>query len=259
MAAKFLKGIDNNNQRLVNLADGTGATDAVTKQQLDAAIRGFSWKQAVRAASTGNVTIATGLNSGDTLDGVTLADGDRVLLKDQTTGSQNGIYVVGASPARALDADSSAEIDSMTVTVESGTVNADRVYTLSTDNPTLDTTALVYVQVGGGGGTYVAGNGLTESPAGTFNVGQGTGITVNADDVAINTSVVTRKYAADCAATTNPQTFTHALGTDIEVHVWEGNTKVYPDITKSATSGGQVTIDWGSAPTAAQYRVVVQG
>jgi hypothetical protein len=253
---KFLKGLDNNNARIVNLADPTAATDAATKQYVDNTAAGLDWKERVRAATTTNGALATAYENGDAIDGVTLATGDRILLKDQTTGSENGIYVVNASgaPTRASDANTSAEVDSMIVGVESGTVNADKIYQLTTDNPTLGSTSLVFTQFTGGGTAYTAGSGLTESPAGTFNVGAGTGISVNADDVQINTSVVVRKYAADCVATTNPQTFTHGLGTaDVIVEVKEGNNPVYPDVAITSTD---ITVDWGSAPTAGQYRVI---
>lgn len=259
MAKLFRTGITLNGQRAQGAGDGTAATDLVTLQQLQAAVRGLSWKQAVRVATTGAITIATGLNSGDSIDGVTLADGDRVLVKDQSTGSQNGIYVVAASPARAVDADSSAEIDSMAVYVEQGTVNADRMYVLTTDNPTLDTTSLTYAQLGGGGTTYTAGAGLTESPAGTFNVGAGTGITVNADDVQIATAYQKKLYAANCVATTNPQTFAHGLGTgDLAVVVKRVSDGVYVECDIDADSTN-IHVDWGSAPSAGEYRVIAVG
>ncbi len=191
MARKYLNGIDLSNQRAVNLADPSSATDAATKQYVDNVARGLNWKQSVRAATTTNGTLATAYENGDTLDGVTLATGDRILLKDQTTGSENGIYTVNASgaPTRALDADTSAEVTSgLAVTVTQGTVNGDKVFILTTNDPiTLGTTALSFSTLGGGG-TYTAGSGLTESPAGTFNVGAGNGITVNADDVALASS-----------------------------------------------------------------------
>jgi len=256
---KFLTGANFNNKRLQALADPTAATDAATKQYVDNVAAGLNWKQSVRVATTANGALATAYENGDTIDGVTLATGDRILLKDQTTGSENGIYVVAASgaPARATDADTSAEVRNMVGRVEQGTVNADRMYQLTTDNPTLGTTALVYTQFTGGGTTYTAGAGLTESPAGTFNVGAGTGISVNADDVQVNTSVVARKFAANCVATTNPQTFAHGFGSaDVQVAVYESGSQVYPDVTVDATN---VTVDWGGAPTAAQYRVVAQG
>lgn len=272
MANKFKKGIDLQGQRALNASDPTTGTDLATKQYVDQVAVGINdLKEPVRGTTTGNLAL-TALVTGLVHDGVTYATGDRILLKNQTTGSQNGIYVIAASGSgtRATDADASAEVTKgMATTVLEGTTkgtgatNANPVtYILTTDNPTLGTTALTFSPIGiaaAGGTTYSAGNGLTESPAGTFNVGAGTGVSVAADTVGVDTSVVVRKFAADSAATTNPQTFTHGLGSDITVDVWEGTERVYPDITKAATSGGQVTIDWGGAPTAAQYRVVVHG
>ena len=257
MAVKFLKGIDLNGQRATNAADASAATDLVTLQQMQALVRGLDWKPSVRAASTGNLTIAA---PGASIDGVSMAANDRFLAKDQTTGSENGIYVWNgaATPAtRALDADSSAEVTSgMAVTSTEGTTNGDKAWLLVTNDPiVLATTALVFTQLGGGGASYLGGAGLVLTGV-TFDVGAGTGITVGTDTVSIDTSVVVRKYAADCAATTNPQTFTHGLGSDdVDVTIWEGTAKVFPDVTKGS---GTVIVDWGSAPTAAQYRVVVK-
>src|SRR4051794_26916993 len=99
MARLFLKGIDLNNQRAVNLADGTAATDAVTLQQLQAMVRGLSWKDEVKGASTTNLTVASALVNGLVHDGVTYATGDSILLKDQTSHAEDGIYVIVASGA----------------------------------------------------------------------------------------------------------------------------------------------------------------
>ena len=190
MAVKFGNGIDLANQRLINLADPSSPTDAVNKQYADALVRGLSWKQAVRAASTTSGNLLTAYAAGQTLDGVVLQVGDRILLKDQGDASENGIYVVTADvPTRAPDADDANELRGATVTVQEGTVNADRVYRLLTDNVVLGTTPLVWTEVGGAGNIYVAGNGLTESPAGQFNVGAGNGISVTADAVSLASSV----------------------------------------------------------------------
>lgn len=271
MATKFKKGVDLQGQRGVNASDPSSGTDLATKQYVDQVFQGINdLKEPVRGTTTGNLAI-TALVNGLVHDGITYATGDRILVKNNTTGSENGIYVIGASGTgtRATDADASAEVTrGMAVTVLEGTTKgtgatvANPVTYILTNSGTitLGTTALTFSPIGASGATpYVAGNGLTESPAGTFNVGAGTGMSVAADTVGIDTSVVARKFAADCVATTNPQTFTHALGSDIQVEVWEGTEKVFPDVTKAATSGGQVTIDWGGAPTAGQYRVVVIG
>ena len=105
---------------------------------------------AVVVATTTNGTLASSFENGDTVDGVTLSTGDRILLKNQTTASQNGIYIVAASgaPARSSDADTGAEIFNTYVLSTGGTVNAGLYYWLSNSTvPTLGTTALVYAQV----------------------------------------------------------------------------------------------------------------
>lgn len=189
-----------NSNKITNLADGSGANDAVNFGQLQlvaaAAASGLSIKAPVRAASTANVTIGS-TGNGATMDGVTLATGDRILLKDQTTGNQNGLYLVGASSlSRTTDMDATGEVAPGTlVFVREGSVNGDKAFAVSSDAAiTVGTTTITWVQITGNAGTtYSAGDGLTESPAGTFNVGAGTGITVNANDVQVTTSVVVRK------------------------------------------------------------------
>lgn len=108
------------------------------------------WKRPVRAATTANITISTALNNGDTLDGVTLATGDRVLVKDQSTGSQNGVYVVSASPARADDFSTGDEALGAVIVVTEGTANADTVWLCTTNATiTIDSTDLDFVRVDG--------------------------------------------------------------------------------------------------------------
>jgi len=114
----------------------------------------LGWTAPCRAATTANITIATALNAADVLDGVTLAAGDRVLVKDQTAGAENGVYVVAASPARASDYATSANIAGSVVVVSEGTRNADSSWICTTNAPiTVGTTALVFtVFVSAGGG-----------------------------------------------------------------------------------------------------------
>jgi hypothetical protein len=168
--------------RLTGLGDPQGAQDAVTKAYVDLTVQGLEPKQSVRAASTANVATLSGAM---TIDGVALVAGDRVLVKDQTMASQNGIYVVAAGAwTRAVDADVWGELISAYVFVESGTTNADMGY-LSTVDPggTLGTTAVTFVQFTGAG-QILAGAGLTKS-GNTLDVGAGTGIAVAADTVGL--------------------------------------------------------------------------
>ena len=121
------------------IATPTLAAHIATKGYVDSARQGLDVKQSVRVASTANVAISTGLEAGDIIDGVTLVAGDRVLLKNQTTTSENGIYVAVASgvASRSSDANGTAdtgELKSGTFAfVEEGTVNFDSGFVVSTD------------------------------------------------------------------------------------------------------------------------------
>lgn len=159
---------------LSNLVQATQPGQAVEYAQLQTALSNlnsmFSGKQAARVASTANVTIAT---PGTTIDGVTLANGDRILLKDQTTQSQNGIYVFNGSAAaltRATDFDQWTEIPGATIPVMEGTVNADIIF-LSTANlgGTIGTTAITFQSVGVSSGLQNSNFVDKEIPSGAIN------------------------------------------------------------------------------------------
>ena len=232
-----------NNQRITSLATPTAATDAATKGYVDAAVNGTDWKQSVRAATTANIT----LSGTQTIDGVALVAGDRVLVKDQTTPAQNGIYVVAAGAwARATDADENAEVTAgLSVMVTEGTSNADSQWRLTTNDAiTVGTTALTFAQIG-------AGSSYT----------QGTGISISGNVIAIDTAVVTRKASANVGnGAAQSISVTHNLGTlDVQVQVYEVSTgdTVECDVTRTNTN--QVTLAFAVAPTTNQYRVVIQG
>ena len=256
--------VDLNNQKITNLTDPTNPQDAANKRYVDAAVVGIDWKPSVRAATTGPITLATGLENGDTLDGVTLATFNRILVKDQADATENGIYVVAASgaPTRSTDADTAAEITaSFAVFVEEGTANADSGWTLTNNGTvTIGTTALAFTQFTGLG-QITAGNGLTKT-ANTLDVGAGLGIVSNANDVAIDTAVVVRKYAVaigDGSATSI--TVTHNLNTrDVTVGVYSA-TSTYDEVMCDIqhTTVNTVTLLFSVAPTAGQYRAVVHG
>ena len=133
---------------------GDASTLATAEAYTDAKVAGISWKQAVRAATTANGTLATAFANGQTIDGVTLATGDRILIKNQSSDAENGIYIVAASgaPARASDADSGAELVNATVYVSEGTTLADTQWTCTTNAPiTPGSTALAFAQLSSGG------------------------------------------------------------------------------------------------------------
>lgn len=178
----------------ISVATPTADGHAATKAYVDAARSGLDVKQSVRAATTGPVNLANQLEAGDTLDtSVTLAEGDRVLVKDQSTASENGIYVVQATGAavRATDADSSAEVTTgMFTFVSEGQANADSGWVLTTNDAiTLGTTGLTFVQFSGAG-QINAGNGLTKTGNTIDAVGTASRITVNADSIDIHADYV---------------------------------------------------------------------
>lgn len=225
-------------------------------------INGIDNKASVRAATTANVTISTALNNGDVLDGVTLATGDRVLVKNQTTKKENGIYVVGAVPARATDADISAEVTSgLYVFVAEGTVNINSGWQLFTKDPiVLNTTELVFEQVSGAG-QIIAGAGLTKT-GNELNVGEGNGIKVEADTIKVDTAVVARKFAAKVGdgASTEIEV-EHKLGTeDVMVELYRNSGEkdtVECEVMRVSTE--KIKLAFNTAPTSNQFRVVVLG
>lgn len=308
-------------QKITGLADGVAGTDAITLQQLNAAVEGRGWKDPVRVATTANIT----LSGTQTIDGVAVVAGERVLVKNQTATQDNGIYIVAAGVwARSADANSVAEVNDATVLTEAGTVGAGDVYTQTATIVTLGTTGQTWTKTGEGNSVYgadgttltlsgttfsitaggvgatqlaasVAGNGLaggagtalsvnvdgttieisadalriaaTAAGAGltgaggaALAVGAGTGISVAADAVSVDTAVVVRKYAVDCAAATSTVA-THNFGTrDVTVSVYRTTTPWDEvDCEVEHTSTNTVTVRFLVAPAAGDFRIVVHG
>jgi len=232
-----------NNQRITNLATPTADTDAATKGYVDSAINGTDWKNSVRVATTANITLS-GLQ---TIDGVSVLAGESVLVKDQTTANQNGIYLAQSGAwTRRADADVNAEVTSgLSVMVTEGTVNGDTQWRLITNDPiTVGTTALVFTQIGAG-----------------VSYTQGAGIVIAGNVISVDTAVVSRKFAQTIgtgAATSIA--VNHGLNTlDVQVQIYDiatGET-VECDVIRNSVS--QVTLGFSVAPASNSLRVVVVG
>jgi hypothetical protein len=261
---KVMNGLDLQSQKIVNLADPSATTDAVNKQYVDNVARGLMWKVPVRVATTTNGALASAYANGQSIDGVVLATGDRILIKDQTTASENGIYTVNASgaPSRANDADTGGELAPGTaVTVSAGTVNGDKVFLIVSDGAiTIGTTAQTWGQLGGGGTSYTGGNGISVAGS-VISAVAGTGITVNGSGVNIDTSVVARKFNANIGnGAATAIAVAHNLGTKdvaVELRATADDAHVLADVV--STDINTVTITFATAPASNAYRVTVIG
>lgn len=261
----------------ITVPDGTLSTHAATKGQLDTAVAsltgGQTLKGAVRAAAGTNINIAS---APSTIDGITPTNGDIFLLTAQSTGSQNGPYVwtsAGAAMTRATSWDTSGEavLGSYWVVLEGTRADS---YALLTNNSaiTLGTTTPTFAFIASGG--YVAGNGLTLTGT-TFDVGAGTGISVAADSVGIDTAVVGRKVGGVIPASSSGifsvsgavVTVNHALNNsapDVIVRFYTSPGAGFTQgerywINDVASDANNVVLTFPSAPSANQYVVTILG
>jgi hypothetical protein len=255
--------------KLINVGAPVAGTDAANKTYVDAAINGLSWKDNVRLASTANLN----LMALTAIDGVTPAVGDRILAKNQTTPSENGIYIAATSGwSRSPDATAGTDILQAAVFVSEGTTQADTAWVMTTNAPiTIGTTPLTWAQFGAGA-VYSAGNGLTLT-ANQFAVGAGTGIVVSAGTTAVDTTVIAtqsyvttaiagmaKKFAAVLTGTASPEVITHNLNTrDVQVTVLNGASPYTAvQVDWDATTVNTVTVRY-NPNLGAGYRVVVTG
>lgn len=256
--------------KITNLADPTAATDAASKQYVDNVAQGLDAKQSVRAATTADIT----LSGTQTIDGVSVVAGERVLVKNQSAPAQNGIYIVSATAwSRAPDMDAWSEVPSSFTFVEEGSTQADTSWVCSANaGGTLGTTAIDWFQFGSAA-SYLAGDGLSLT-GNTFNVGTASTsrIVVNANDIDLATvgtagtytSVTTDAYGRVTAGT-NPTTLagygiTDAQPLDATLTALAGvttaaDTLIYATgadafATTSLTSAGRALLD--DADAAAQ-------
>jgi hypothetical protein len=222
-----------NSQKITGLATPTADGDAATKSYVDSVAQGLSAKDSVRVATIANGTLSTAYANGQSVDGITLATGDRILIKDQTAGAENGVYTVNASgaPTRAVDFDADSEVEKGAfVFVEEGTTNADSGFVLTTDGSiTLDTTALSFTQFSGAG-DITAGDALTKS-GNTLNVAvDDSSIEVSSDALRVKAAGITSAMLAGSIANSKLNTLTTANKVALSALDLDGGTDIGADL-----------------------------
>jgi hypothetical protein len=180
---------------ITGLGDPATSSEAATKNYVDNLVAGLRTRAVARVGSTANVVIASELENGDTIDGVTLVTGDRVLLKNQSTASQNGLYIVVASGAASRDTefDTIEELAGQLILISEGSANADDLYLCTTDtSATLGSSTISYTQVFPSSGGTVTSVAVADSGSSEFTV-TGSPITSSGTiSLAINTINATK-------------------------------------------------------------------
>nr|BAR28665.1 prophage MuMc02 [uncultured Mediterranean phage uvMED] len=159
---------------VTGLGSPSSNSDAATKSYVDQAVAGLRTRTIAECSSTANVNISNGLEAGDSIDGVTLVAGDRVLLKDQSTASENGLYLAVSSGAASRDPehDSIAELSGGMVVVNQGSTNDNKIFLCTTDNTgSVGSTSITYTVITPSNTGTVTSVGVADSGAGEFTVG----------------------------------------------------------------------------------------
>lgn len=249
--------------KVTGLPTPSGSSDAVPKSYVDGAIEAIAWKDNVRAASTANVTVS---GPGTSIDGVTLAASDRVLLKSQTTASENGIYIFtgsGTPMTRAADASTFDELESAVVGVDEGTTNAGTWWRQTAVNGTIGSTSIAW-------SSFMSGApAASESAAGIAEIATQTETDTGTDDLRIVTPAklkASKHFAKPFEATFGDGSatsfnFDHNFNTRsvvVECFKNSGNyDTVIPDVTRP--SANRVTLTFASAPASNAMNVVIMG
>lgn len=241
-------------------ADPTNASHAATKAYVDNIFTGINWKTSVSAATTANIT----LSGTQTIDGYAANIGDRILVKSQTAGADNGIYTVAAGAwSRSTDAATAAEILSATVYVRNGTVNMQRQYTCNNSSITLGTTSITFALIAGAGtytnGTYLK---LTSNvfdidftAFSTSQITEGTGLYFT--NARARAAIALTTTGTSAAATYN--TSTGVL--NVPIYQAQGNyiTALTGDATASGAGSAALTLATVNTNTGTFNNVTVNG
>jgi hypothetical protein len=249
-----------NSTKIINLPAGVNAGDAVNVSQLNSAIEGTAWKDSVRVSTQGNLNLAS---PGATIDGIAMVSGDRVVVRAQTLGQENGIYIWNGAAVpmtRALDMDTAAEVEQAITTVEEGT-NAGTSYRQTAVNVTLGTTPLAFTVFGSGAGA------ASETSAGIAEIATQAETNTGTDDARIVTPLklassnfAAKKFAQDIGdGSATSYVVTHSLNTnDVRVEVYRNSGNRDTVIVEvQRTSVNAVTILFDIAPASNAYRVLV--
>lgn len=263
MAKQILSDLDfNSAARIVNLPDPTLAQHPATKAYVDSAVEGLAWKDSVRVASVSNITLS---GPGATIDGVTMAANDRVLVKDQLTQSQNGLYIwngAAVSMTRAADASTFAELEQAVVTVEEGT-SAGSTFRQTQVNGTIDTNNIIWASFG----TSAAS--ASETTAGVAELATQAETDTGTDDLRIVTPLklgnwsgrkrkFTQTFGDGSATTFNIDHNFNTRDVTVEVYRNSGNyDSVLCDVTRPSVN--RVTLTFAAAPAASAFNVVIMG
>lgn len=261
MAKKVLTDLDFNGQaRAIGLLDPASAQDAATKAYVDSAVEGLAWKDSCRVASVSNINLAA---PGASIDGITMSNGDRFLAKDQSTASQNGIYIFngsGTAATRSPDCSTSNELEQAVVTVEEGTATG-ATFRQTAVNFTLDSGSVTWTTFG------TSAPAASESTAGVAELATQAETDTGTDDARIVTPLKLATWSGrlkrgattfgDGAAT--QYDITHNFGSrDVIVGVYRVASpydEIACDVEHLDTN--TVRLKFATAPSSNQFRAVI--
>jgi len=263
MARQVLTDLDlNSTSRILNLPAPTLDGHAANKAYVDSAIEGLAWKDSVRVSTQSNLSIAS---PGATIDGITMAANDRVLVRAQTAQTENGLYIWNGAAVpmtRSLDGSTFAELEQAVVTVEEGT-SAGATFRQTAVNGVIGTNNVLWTSFG------TSAPAATETTAGIAELATQAETDTGTDDARIvtplklaNWSGRARKFQqtiGDGSAT--QYTVTHNLGTrDVQASVYR-NSGAYDEVITDVeyTTVNSVTIRFATAPASNAFRVVIDG